>query len=781
MRFAWVAVVSGLLLSACGGGPGSPDFDGDVVGLEVTPEQTSLQQVGQTVQLMVQGLYSTPPGTAAGVPCAASTGFCVRGPAPSNIVWTVDGNNPNASVDARGVVTGIRNGSAVVRATFREISDVSTVFIGAINYRIVPATASVEPDNSVQFTAEGLYLADAGATGTEDCSGSATDADTRVCSVGPAPAGLSWSVDPVSSGTAIASINSSSGLASGLRRGLATVRARVTNLPEKTATLTVNGPVLSSVTISAVDAKNNVAATTVPTGRSFVLTGVATCESGFPGGTGANAPNPSATCTNQDYQYSWSLPSTTDPATVEFTPTSATGESIAVKTKRFGSFQIIARYLNEEGLQKEATVSLNASERVLDDILVSADPVQAAPVPVIIGTKTRFIAKGVFSDGNTDDIRAGDLKTALVWTQDASAVGKVTIEQSATSPNAAVLVSGDTVGITGLTATSSNTETGIPGKPNGLELADRIGVEVKTFGLLGLVDICPFDSVGSECLQSPQLPLGTTTKFKVRGSFQDSPNVPRDIDPSKIGLTWSKTVTPSSGDVTVVSAGTPAVTTGEFTATKLGAVTLNVVIANPLVEQAAAPRQVSSGVTVIESLCRDQLLASNGTTSAVSSSNVTNAGNAIDSDANSFATMTLTPGFIIAGDDETVSYQRSGTVVVPPGAGLSVGFLVSYDPTLFPADTNATIQTLNAAGAVVQDFAVSASQLTAQPTRNGQTLAALKINVTMPFTGLRLTLTPPDAESPAPPTNTPLDALLALLGGGGETDVNVYGTCANLP
>lgn len=779
MRFVWAAVAGGLLLSACGGGPGSPDFNGTVVGLEVTPAQTSLQQVGDTVPLVVQGLYSTPPGTTAGVSCASTTGFCLRGPAPSPIVWTVDGTNPNASVDSRGVVTGTRNGSAVVRATFKEITDTSAIFIGAINYRVVPATATVEPAHSVQFSAEGLYLAADGATGTEDCTGSVTDDDTRMCSVGPAPAGLSWSVDPVSAGTAIASINSNSGLANGLRRGKATIRARVTNLPDKTAVLTVDGPVLRSVSISSVDAKNNVAATTVPTGRSFVLTGVATCESGFSGGEPTNPPA-TATCTNQDYQYTWSLPSTTDPATVEFTPASAVGESIAVKTKRFGSFQIIARYLNEEGIQKEATITLNASERVLDDIIVSADPVQAAPVPVVIGTKTRFIAKGVFSDGNTSDIRAGDLKTALVWAADSSAVGKITIEQSTTSPNAAVLVSGDTVGITGLTASSTNTETGIPGKPNGLELEDRIGVEVKTFGLLGLVDICPFESVGTECQQSLQLPLGSTTKFKVRGKFQDNPNVPRDIDPAKIALTWSKTVTATSGDVTVVSSGTPAVTTGEFTATKLGAVTLNVSITDPLVEPAATPRQIGANATVIEALCRDQLLASNGTTSAVSSSNVTDAGNAIDSNADSFAKMVVEPGFIIAGVTETVTYQRTSTLVTPATGGQPVGFLVNYTADEFPADTNAKIQTLNADGSVVQDFAVSASSLTSVPARNGESLSAFKINATLPFTGLRLSLIPPDPEPPFS-TGTPLDALLALLSTGGSTEIHVYGTCANFP
>ncbi|MDP3857608.1 MAG: hypothetical protein Q8Q73_07590 [Stagnimonas sp.] len=703
IRFAWLTTACAVLLTACGGGVSSPDFQGQLVGVDIlypssTTTSTARVTPGTTVQFDAVGLYSTAPGTTAG-------------------------------------------------------------------------------------------------TGLVACP---TAADTaRVCRQGSI-SGVTWSVDASGTGSSgpVATIGAS-GLVTGVRRGLATVRARVANLEDATQGLIVNGSVLKSVAITSVDPKNNVSATSVPTGRSLVLTGIATCESGFSGGADSNTLtddddefNATDVCTNLDYLYSWSLPSTADQTTVEFTPTSKTGEAIAIKTKKFGPFQIIAAYTNEEGIRKEATINLNASERVLDDIVVSADPVQAAPVPVVIGTKTRFIAKGVFSDGNTDDIRASDLKTALVWTQDASAVGKITIENSGSSPNAAVLVSGDTVGVTGLTATSSNTETNIPGKPNGLELVDRIGIEVKTFGLLGLVDICPFDSIGSECLQNRQLPLGSTTKFKARGKFQDNPNVPRDIDPTKIPLTWSKTVTPSTGDVTIVSAGTPAVTTGEVTATKQGTVTLNVAISDINVEPAASPRQVSAIATVTESLCVDQMLTSNGTAAAGSSTNVVNLGNVIDADANTFGQITVTQAGALpigGGAVENASFRRDATLVTPPALGYNVGFLASFAATFNPEQL-ITIQTLDAQGNIVQGNDTDSGQLRVSASDTGVTrstggattarLFAIKANATLPFAGLRIRVRPPEAADFPTDPEAFLEFLQSLFGGD-DFDVQVWAACAN--
>ena len=626
--------------------------------------------------------------------------------------------------------------------------------------------AATAPGGSFQFVAVGLFSTPPGTQPSAQTVSCATSAEpAAVCTTG-AVTGVTWSVDPSANPNgAIASVNGA-GLATGLRRGVAIVRAKLETF-EATESLEVNGGVLTSFTITATPGVS------VPTGRSITLTANPRC-------TDEDGRN--VACLRTDYNYNWTLPSNFPAETVTFSPSPAVGRTIVVKTNRFGPFSIDASAANEEGTAVLQSINLDATERVLDDIIVSADPAQTAPVPVIVGTKTRFIARGRFSDGAIDDIRLADLRSRLVWTQDSSAVGRVIIENDAAtaSPNAAVLVSGDQVGLTGLTATGRNIETTGVNGPNGLELVDRIGVEVKTFGLLGLADICPFDSIGSECRQGLQLPLNTTTKFKARGFFADSPNTPRDIDATKIPLTWSKTVTPTSGDVEVLSAGSPAVTTGEYRAIKGGSVTLSASLTSPTFEPNATPRTVSTGAVVIEPICREQFFASNGTTSTVSSTDVTNAGNVIDADPNTFGTITLTSGVLLGNGDQSMSFQRAATTVTPTTTpAQTAGFIIAYDRDVFSPDSLATIQTLNADGGVVQNLTVSSSELTSIPQRNGQTLVAAKVTPTMPFTGMRLTVEAPAADGSGGLPIPVVGELLALLLGGGETDVDVYAACSS--
>lgn len=647
------------------------------------------------------------------------------------------------------------------------------------------AQARTAPGTTFQFSAIGLYSLPPGTSATtpntRPCP--STSDPSRVCRQGEI-SGVTWSVDPTGTvnGQPLATINGD-GLATALRRGYAQVRARAAGFPDVTEQLIVNGPVVQGINMTVANAKYGTTfpsspTPSVPTGRSFALTGTATCDRGFSGGEATGDGPVSASTSNcvnganASYQFSWSLGDTTNPNAAEFSPASGIAKSILAKTKLFGPLEVVARITNEEGQVVQQSVALDAGIRVLDDIVVSADPAQAQPVPVVIGTKTRFIARGLFSDGNIDDIRSSDLKAALVWSKDASAVGDIQIENATgTSPNAAVLVSGVTVGVTGLTAKSTNTETNVPNKPDGLELEDRVTIDVKTFGLLRLVDVCPFDSVGAECRQNIQLPLNTTTKFKVRGNFQDSPNTPRDIDPTKIPVTWSKTVTPASGDVTVLSSG--GVTSGEFTATKTGPVTINVGITDPMVEQAANPRTISTTVTVVEPVCRDQLLAGNGSVATGSSSNVTNTGNVTDSNQDNFALIRITP----TTDTEELTVQRAATTVTPGATGIQVGFLITSDPE-FNAGASSEIETLNASGAVVQTLTVSATELSTLPMRDGKTVIAAKANATQPFTGIRFV-----AEAPPFSTGSPLDALLVplatLLSLGGSADVQVYAACAD--
>ena len=661
-----------------------------------------------------------------------------------------------------------------------------------------PARAA--PGTTFQFSAVGLYSLPPGtaASATTRSCPSASDA-SRVCQVGEIQ-NVTWSVDPSGTvnGQPLATI-SSDGLATAMRRGYAQVRARVSGFPDSTEQLIVNGPVVQGISVTVVNAKYSTTfpatpTPSVPTGRSFALTGTASCERGFTGGeaTGdgpvAASPSNCVNGANASYQFRWTLGDTTEVTAAEFSPASGVGKSILVKTKRFGPFEVLSRFTNEEGQEIQRSVPLDAATRVLDDILVSSDPAQAQPVPVVIGTKTRFIARGLFSDGNIDQIKSTDLKTGLEWSADTQAVGRITIE-SATgpSPNAAVLVSGSTEGITGLTAKGTNSEPNVPNKPDGLELEDRVSVNVRDFGLIGLVDICPFDSVGTACEQNQQIPVGTTRKFKARGKFEDNPNLTRDIDPAFIPLVWSKTVTAASGDVTVVSSGTPAVTTGEFTGVRQGAVTLNVALADG-VEPMAAPRQVSAGATVVEALCVDQLLASNGTTATGSSARVTNLGNVIDANPDTAGRIVVTQGGVVpAAGSENAVFRRDGITVTPSPTGTNVGFLVSY-PATFNPESLITVQTVDAQGTSIEGNDADNGQLKVTAADTGVTrtpaggtpsrLFAVKAKATKPFSGLRIRVqAPSDATPPSDPTQF-LAYLQALLAGD-NFEVDVWAACAN--
>ncbi|MES2684039.1 MAG: hypothetical protein V4650_11020 [Pseudomonadota bacterium] len=629
-----------------------------------------------------------------------------------------------------------------------------------------PATAAV--GGTLKLTAIGLYSTP---PGTALVAGATVPCGADVCTQGDV-SGVVFSLDPIGAGLTEVATITADGLATGKRRGTTTVRARKAGVPDDTLPLIVDGIVLTSFNITATPAATPPATVpSVPVGRSFTLTATPVCSNGA-------TPPATVQCTRTDYNYQWSLPINVPADTVTFSPNPPFGPTIVAKVNRFGGFSIDAMVTNEEGTVVTRSIALRGTERVLDDIIVSADPAQSAPVPIIIGSKTRFVARGLFSDGLIAEISASDLRNgaSLVWSKDTSAVGDIIIEDNPSMPpNTAILVSGNTVGVTGLTVSGTNVET-TQDQPNGLPLTDRIGLDVKTFGLLGLVDICPFNSVGTDCLQNLQLPLNSTTRFKVRGRFSDNPNTPRDIDQTKIPLIWSKTVTTTSGDVTVVSAGSPPVTTGEYVATVGGAVTLNVSLASSTFEPSASPRTTSTNATVIEPICTEQFSVSNGASTTVSSANVTNGGSVIDADPNTFGNVEVDPS-ILTGGPENLAVQRAGTVITPATAqGQSIGFIISYDEEVFSPDSLATIQTLNAAGTVVQDLPVSSSNLTAIPARNGDSLVAAKATATMPFTGLRLTIDPPAAD-PLVPIPVVGD-LLALLLGGGSTNIRVYAACS---
>ena len=623
--------------------------------------------------------------------------------------------------------------------------------------------ATTAPGGTFKFTAVGLYSTPPGTqsgTGFRSCG--ITTEPTALCTSG-AITGVTWSVDPTTATAAIASIDSN-GLATGLRRGTATVRAKVQSF-EDTESLLVSGAVLSSFTIAATPGNM------VPTGRSITLTATAACRDN-------SGP---ATCIKDYTAYSWSLPSNFPANTVTFSPSPATGKIIVVKTNRFGTFSIDAVITNEEGDRITSSAPLNATLRVLDDIVISADPAVTAPVPLIKGTRTRFIARGVFSDGTTGEILSTDLSGGgkLAWTRDNSNIGQYTIDDSAAAPTSAVIatVAADAlVGANGLTARGANTET------PALALEDRIAVDIREVGLIAVTKICLNADLGTTCSSNVQIPLNETYLFKARGTFQgDAAGVERDIDPALLPLTWGKT--PASTNITVANTTGSDPGKGSVTGNAQGTATINVAL-NAGIAVAVADRDESASVTVVDQDCRDQLLLSNGAAAtsddnvANDGGNVQNAGNVIDPDPASFGRFNVIVG---GGTEETLSmiFRRDANVITPPASGgRNIGLLLAYDPDVILSEIF-TVRTVNATGATVQTFT------DLQPTtvtRGSQTLYYYTANATMPFSGLRIEATLPSfapGDILSNPANLP-DSISALVLGGSSDTVDVYTACADV-
>ena len=623
--------------------------------------------------------------------------------------------------------------------------------------------ATTAPGSTFKFTALGLYSTPPGTgsgTGLVPCMVPAEP--TAFCSTG-AVSGVTWSVDPTTAAAAIASIDSN-GLATGLRRGTATVRAKAQSF-EDIESLLVSGAVLSSFTIGATPGN------AVPTGRSITLTATAAC-------TDNSGP---ATCIKDYTAYSWSLPSNFPANTVTFNPSPATGKIIVAKTNRFGTFSIDAVITNEEGDRITRSIDLNATLRVLDDIVVSADPAVAAPVPLIKGTRTRFIARGVFSDGTIGDILSTDLggNGKLAWSRDSSSIGQYTIDDSAAAPTTAIIatVAADAqVGANGLTARGTNAET------PALALEDRIAVDIREVGLIAVTKICLNADLGSTCSANVQIPLNETYLFKARGTFQgDAAGVERDIDPALLPLTWGKT--PASTNITVATTTGSDPGKGSVTGNAQGTATINVAL-NAGIAIAVADRDESATVTVVDQDCRDQLLLSNGAAAtseddvANDGGNVQNAGNVIDPDPATFGRFNVIVG---GGTEETLSmiFRRDANVIAPPASGgRNIGLLLAYDPDVILSEIF-TVRTVNATGATVQSFTGLQPKTV---TRGSQTLFYYTANATMPFSGLRIEATLPSfapGDILSDPASLP-DAIAALLLGGSADTVDVFTACADV-
>lgn len=215
MRYAgfarrWIGGALALTLAACGnGGPRSPDVDGSLQRLELTPAQTQIER-GQTQAYVLTAVLGN--GVRERVDGSAA-------------VWS--SSVPSvASIDAQGTATGLATGQTEIRARYRQreaVAFLSVVPPPITALEVRPATAEVAVGLTRQFVAHATY-----ADGSQ--------ADLR--------SGVAWaSADP-----SRATVDDA-GLATGVGEGSVQISASV-GARSDTATLTVTPAVVQALVVT---------------------------------------------------------------------------------------------------------------------------------------------------------------------------------------------------------------------------------------------------------------------------------------------------------------------------------------------------------------------------------------------------------------------------------------------------------------------------------------------------------------------------------------------------
>lgn len=375
MRFAWLAVAASILVSACGGGVESPNFDDQVVGVKIMPSPASVD-VGGSTQLVAQGLYTLPPGsTATAYPCG--TGFCSLGPAPSSVTWTTDssGSGATISVDpSTGLVRGLRHGAGTVRAQFRTFTDSASVLVGGevltdvvLNSTEAGGTTTTALGRSISYGATGTYTTYTCSTSTSTCPASATRT---------APVSVSWALANPAVGSATPTQGSDTVVQS-LQQGVTTLRATVTNAEGDLITRSIGFSVTQPVLEEIVIAPDNQSAP-VGTTKNFTVTGRYSNSSTF-GEIPTSAVDIKWASSQADYATVIEGPSTSTVATAVSTGSSAPNSTVTVT--------ITARALDKSGVAIKDENGNNITDTALF-VVTQADlleVLQACPVSTTTG------------------------------------------------------------------------------------------------------------------------------------------------------------------------------------------------------------------------------------------------------------------------------------------------------------------------------------------------------------------------------------------------------------
>lgn len=358
-----------LVLSGCGGSShknsqNSGNGTKTLTSIKVTSATSTSVAAGATLQLAAQGNYSD--GTV--------------GDITSKVTWSTS-NVSLATTNQTGMLTTLTQGAVTVSATQGSISGTLIVQINQAELSSISVTggASLSSGSSEQLNAVGTY------------------SDGRKLAMNSQ---VTWQCSDVS----VATVDSS-GLLQALSGGTVTVTATMGSI-SGTASVTVNGPTLSSITITP-------AVFTIASGQSKQLTVQGVYSDG----------------TSQDVSglVSW-VSGSTSAATIS---TSGLVTGVAAGTST------ITATLGS----KNSTALVSVLSAVLNQIVVTP-----ASASIAKGQTQVFQANGIFSDGSTTD-----LTNSVTWTS--SAMNIATVDQTG-------LATGVSAGSATVTATSGSVSGG---------------------------------------------------------------------------------------------------------------------------------------------------------------------------------------------------------------------------------------------------------------------------------------------------------------------------------
>jgi uncharacterized protein YjdB len=647
-----------------------------LVSIAVTPASPSIA-VGNTQQFTATGTYNN--GTTQNLTTTAT--------------WSSSRNSVATIKGTSGLATGVAAGSSTITAKSGSISGSTTLTVTAVvltSISVTPQNPSVAAGLTQQFTATGTYSNGT----TQNLTTTAT-----------------WT----SSNTSVATIKSTTGLATAIASGTSTITAKSGTISGSTM-LTVTAPTLVSISVTPTSAsvaagltQQFTATGTYSNGTTQNLTSTATWSSSAPsvanvnsGGLATSVAKGTANITATSGNISNSAALTVSPAvltSLSITPANAliakgtSQQFAATGTFSDGSTQNLTSSVSwsssstavatiaTTGLASGAgvgattitatsgAVSNSTTLNVGQPTLVSL-AVTPANASFALGTTLHLTATGTYTDGSTLDLTA-----TVTWTTTNTSIATVSAQGVATS----VAVGSTTAKATSGAITGSTTLT-------------------ITAAVLASIAVTP---------AIPTIPLGTTQPFTATGTYTDgstqnitntvqwSSGSPAVATISNQATTQGLASSISQGSATITAASGSMTGSTTLTVTSAALVSLAVTPATPSIALGTTQQFTATG-TFTDGTTQDVTSTATWSSDTTSTATINTAGLA-QSKGIGTTTVTAASGTVSSSTTLTVTTAALVSIAItPPTSTIPLGTTQQFTAT--GTFTDGTAQDLRQTG-----------------------------------------------------------------------------------